>query len=162
MKTDASCLIRLPQAVPCLASYSGPLPNAEGDIFVFDYGSIVFWGLSRPREQLLLNAVLEAAEGRPLTPSELELDEFVFRYADKAQQSITNNVITMHMKFQEDHKVMILVSWFTKLGTDVAGRLDAQNSNDYSNVQAHPSRVLHAPAAANLYRSEGLRSCNLP
>lgn len=67
-------------------------PKKAGDIFFFNHGSFVTWGLSRRQEQSMLNFVIDYSR-EPL--AHVEIDHFCFRYGEEVS-------IDAHERFKLD------------------------------------------------------------
>lgn len=70
------------------------IKNSSGEIFFFDYGVTVFWGLSEAQEYYLLS-FLEQIEEEKLQPDEIETEAFHYQYRALSQPRIFNDVITL-------------------------------------------------------------------
>lgn len=64
------------------------------EIFLFDYGVIVCWGMTLKEEQRLLK-LLEPFEEEKLEPSDVETEEFHYYYNEAYQPRIYNDIITL-------------------------------------------------------------------
>jgi uncharacterized Rmd1/YagE family protein len=49
---------------------------SSGDLFLFDYGTVVFWGITAAEEQALVHNVINPCKQEPLALDEVEIDEF--------------------------------------------------------------------------------------
>lgn len=59
-------------------------PPKEGDIFIFSYGCLVTWGLSRTEEKQLLEQLIPFS----INPfSSVEIGRFVYRYGDRTEMA---------------------------------------------------------------------------
>jgi len=65
-----------------------------GDVFYFDYGVVVVWGLSPEEERSLVKALVGPALADPLDPSEVEIDGFFFHYTLSEKPHIQNDTFT--------------------------------------------------------------------
>jgi uncharacterized Rmd1/YagE family protein len=59
------------------ASRCPNLPSA----FFFNYGTVVFWGISTADEQALMHTVVRPCSVGPLDVSEVEIDSFSYNYS---------------------------------------------------------------------------------
>ncbi|WIA14005.1 hypothetical protein OEZ85_002566 [Tetradesmus obliquus] len=84
-------------------------PNS-GDIFFFDYGTVVFWGISAADEQALQLTVIGPCKLEPLDLHEIEIDEFTFHYSTVEPPHIQNDVITLNKTYAADHQVKLAIS----------------------------------------------------
>ncbi|KAG1394331.1 hypothetical protein G6F58_012144 [Rhizopus delemar] len=64
------------------------------EIFLFDYGVVVFWGMSFKDEQRVLK-LLEPFEEEKLEPDDIETEEFHYYYNESYQPRIYNDIITL-------------------------------------------------------------------
>jgi len=92
----------------------------SGDIFIFDYGTVVFWGINAAEEQGIVHAVINPCKVEPLELSDVEIDEFEFNYSLLEPPHIQNDVITINKGYAADHQVKLAISHAlaqsTKLG----------------------------------------------
>lgn len=102
----------------CPAAEDDDLPGS--DIFFFDYGTVVFWAMSAAEEQAVLATVVNNAKTDPLSPSEVEIDEFQFHYSAHELPHIQNDRIILNKASAGDHQVQLAISHAlaqsTKLG----------------------------------------------
>lgn len=66
----------------------------EGDVFYFDYGVVVIWGLSQAAEREVIRSLAGPALVDPLSPQEVEIDEFNFYYTANERPHIQNDTFT--------------------------------------------------------------------
>jgi uncharacterized Rmd1/YagE family protein len=64
------------------------------EMFLFDYGVIVFWGMTLEEELLILKE-LEPFEEEKLEVEDVETEEFRYYYNDYYQPRIYNDIITL-------------------------------------------------------------------
>ncbi|KAK9839104.1 hypothetical protein WJX74_009646 [Apatococcus lobatus] len=104
------CLV---QAYPDVlyGQFQQPGSEAMGDIFYFDYGCVVFWGLDQKQEQQVLRNVVVPNEENPLPPSEVEIDEFKFNYVANERPHIQNDTITINPRLSNDHHLKMSISF---------------------------------------------------
>lgn len=67
-----------------------------GELFFFDYGVVVMWGMTEPQEHYMLS-LLKAFEEDKLDPEEIETEPFHFQYRPLSQPRIFNDVITLRL-----------------------------------------------------------------
>eukprot|EP00879_Flechtneria_rotunda_P003970 GHRR01004210.1.p1 GENE.GHRR01004210.1~~GHRR01004210.1.p1 ORF type:complete len:437 (+),score=141.40 GHRR01004210.1:141-1451(+) len=84
-------------------------PNS-GDIFFFDYGTVVFWGISAADEQAVVHSIVNPCKQEPLDLHEIEIDEFTFYYSSIEPPHIQNDLITINKSFAADHQVKLAIS----------------------------------------------------
>lgn len=65
-----------------------------GDVFYFDYGVVVIWGLSEAAEREVIRSLAGPALVDPLSPQEVEVDEFTFHYTANERPHIQNDTFT--------------------------------------------------------------------
>ncbi|KAI9008165.1 hypothetical protein BC832DRAFT_553264 [Gaertneriomyces semiglobifer] len=68
--------------------------TTRSDIFIFDYGVIVFWNLSQPAEHAYLGLIQPFAI-HILPPTVRESEDFHFQYSSNGSQRIYNDMITL-------------------------------------------------------------------
>ncbi|KAJ6486939.1 hypothetical protein C8R45DRAFT_996522 [Mycena sanguinolenta] len=66
--------------------------TTEAEIFLFDYGVTVIWGMTEPQERRFLSS-LKRFEVEKLAPDEVEMEDLNFYYANYSR--IYNDVITL-------------------------------------------------------------------
>nr|CAG8501357.1 4509_t:CDS:2 [Entrophospora candida] len=64
------------------------------EVFFFEYGVVVIWGMKENEEKILLNELVSFEEEK-LSPEDVETEEFHFHYAASYQPRIYNDVITL-------------------------------------------------------------------
>ncbi|CEP15832.1 hypothetical protein [Parasitella parasitica] len=64
------------------------------EMFLFDYGVVVFWGMSL-QEELIILSQLEPFEEEKLDADDVETEEFHYYYNDYYQPRIYNDIITL-------------------------------------------------------------------
>lgn len=81
-----------------------------GDILYFDYGVIVFWGLSKKQEQDVLKNLVAPCQLSPLPPAKAAKDEFQFNYASNEKANIQNDTVTIDYRVARSHMIKISIS----------------------------------------------------
>ncbi|KAJ6590616.1 hypothetical protein DFH09DRAFT_1026720 [Mycena vulgaris] len=66
--------------------------TAEAEIFLFEYGTVVIWGMTEPQERRFLSSI-KRFEIEKLAPDEIEMEDLNFYYANYSR--IYNDVITL-------------------------------------------------------------------
>ncbi|KAF8189847.1 hypothetical protein K438DRAFT_933374 [Mycena galopus ATCC 62051] len=66
--------------------------TAEAEIFLFEYGTVVLWGMTEPQERRFLSSI-KRFEVEKLAPDEVEMEDLNFYYANYSR--IYNDVITL-------------------------------------------------------------------
>ncbi|KAF8157014.1 cytoplasmic protein [Crassisporium funariophilum] len=64
----------------------------EAEIFIFDYGTIVIWGMTEPQEKRFLSSI-KRFEVEKLAPEDVEMEDLNYYYANYSR--IYNDVITL-------------------------------------------------------------------
>ncbi|KAL4421985.1 hypothetical protein ABPG77_011008 [Micractinium sp. CCAP 211/92] len=85
--------------------------ETSGDIFTFEFGTVVFWDLSGPQEQKFLQQTLGQFEEGKLSSAKVESETFVFRLLPYAKPSIQNDVITLPTAMADPHLMKIAISF---------------------------------------------------
>ncbi|KAF7349288.1 DUF155 domain-containing protein [Mycena sanguinolenta] len=86
--------------------------TTEAEIFLFDYGVTVIWGMSEPQERRFLSSI-KRFEVEKLAPDEVEMEDLNFYYANYSR--IYNDVITLrkgssYMRVRDFSHVRNLIS----------------------------------------------------
>lgn len=76
------------------------------EVFVFDYGVVVIWGMSLQHEQRFLKEVAKF-ESEKLAPDDMETECFNFYYTKEYQARIYNDFITLREKTNYMSKLAI-------------------------------------------------------
>ena len=77
-----------------LQQHQQPANEAGGDLFFFDYGVVVFWGLSEQEETAILKTIEQFCID-PLPPSDWEVENLQYCYDPNGTARIFNDVITL-------------------------------------------------------------------
>ncbi|RDB30530.1 Sporulation protein RMD1 [Hypsizygus marmoreus] len=64
----------------------------EAEIFLFDYGTVVIWGMTEPQERRFLSSI-KRFEVEKLAPEDIEMEDLNYYYANYSR--IYNDVITL-------------------------------------------------------------------
>lgn len=72
----------------------GEVFTTRGELFFFDYGVVVMWGLTEPQEKYILS-LLTPYEQDKLESDEVETEEFHYQYRPHSQARIFNDIITL-------------------------------------------------------------------
>ncbi|TPX33718.1 hypothetical protein SmJEL517_g03427 [Synchytrium microbalum] len=94
----------LPSSIPMesIAKKIAPV----GELFLFDYGVVVCWGLSEFEEKVVLD-LIRPFEEESVKPDEIEKEDFVFFYNVLAPPQIFNDIITLRKPSNVKHKLAI-------------------------------------------------------
>ncbi|TPX42062.1 hypothetical protein SeMB42_g03395 [Synchytrium endobioticum] len=94
----------LPPSIPMegIAKRIAPV----GELFLFDYGVVVCWGLSEKEEKAVLD-LIRPYETESVKSDEIEKEDFVFFYNVRAPPQIYNDIITLRKPSNVKHKLAI-------------------------------------------------------
>ena len=90
--------------------YSELEHGVVGDVLYFDYGVVVFWGLSKKQEQDVLKNLVAPCQEFPLPPAKAAKDEFQFNYAANERAHIQNDTVTIDYRVHRNHMIKIAIS----------------------------------------------------
>ncbi|KAI8584718.1 hypothetical protein K450DRAFT_217673 [Umbelopsis ramanniana AG] len=76
-------------------------------VFLFDYGVVVFWGMTLEEEQKFMREI-EPFEEERLETDDVEVEEFQFHYNEQYQPRIYNDVITL--RHPQNYLVKLTIS----------------------------------------------------
>jgi uncharacterized Rmd1/YagE family protein len=82
----------------------------RGDVFMFDYGVVVFWNLDPMDERRVIQSIVTPAMVDPLEPTEVEIDEFAFNYTVSDKPHIQNDTFTINYRLAGDHLLKLSIS----------------------------------------------------
>ncbi|KAL8916700.1 MAG: hypothetical protein Q9208_008347 [Pyrenodesmia sp. 3 TL-2023] len=68
------------------------------EIFLFDYGTVVIWGMTPAQETRFISDISKFATGEPLSPSDIQTENFNFYYTREYQARIYNDFISLREK----------------------------------------------------------------
>lgn len=81
------------------------------DIFFFEYGVLVCWGLTPLQEDEMLKKVVAFNLQNPIrNVDELEVDHLQYHFSDTETPNISNNIITIRKKQAQDRQVQLALS----------------------------------------------------
>jgi uncharacterized Rmd1/YagE family protein len=151
-----------------------PERNLLGDVFLFDYGVVVLWGLSPAQEAAVLDALLAAmpaAQGggaavTPLPPGLRERDVFEVCYAPylepppggppaKGLINIQNGVITLNSRFAGDPLAQLAVSHAMAQSTKLS--VFERRVTRLAETSAYIPTTLAATGVVRMHRREATR-----
>lgn len=81
-----------------------------GDVLYFDYGVVVFWGLSKKQEQDVLKNLVAPCQEAPLPAAKSARDEFQYNYAANEKAHIQNDTVTIDYRLSRNHMIKIAIS----------------------------------------------------
>ncbi|CAG9460467.1 unnamed protein product [Pedinophyceae sp. YPF-701] len=84
--------------------------GAVADVFYFDYGVVVFWGLVHEEEMEILDRVVRPNSIDPLLSKDIEVDEFEYVYSVTERPKVQNDVITLSVSMAGDATVKISIA----------------------------------------------------
>ncbi|KDD75005.1 YagE family hypothetical protein [Helicosporidium sp. ATCC 50920] len=84
--------------------------SSRGDVFYFDYGVVVFWGLTQRAEAEVLARVVAPALVDALPPREVELDECAFQTTRTEKPHIQNDCFTIGHRAAGDYLLKLSIS----------------------------------------------------
>ena len=145
-----------------------PERNLLGDVFLFDYGVVVLWGLSPAQEAAVLTAllVLNGAAVTPLPPGLRERDVFEVCTASlappppgtpstKALISIANGVIALDQRFSGDPLAQLAVSHAIAQSTKLS--VFESRVTRLAETSAYIPTTLAATGIVRMHRREATR-----
>lgn len=145
-----------------------PGRNLLGDVFLFDYGVVVLWGLSPAQEAAVLTALLvpNGAAITPLPPGLRERDVFEVCTAGltppppgtpstKALISIANGVITLDQRFAGDPLAQLAVSHAIAQSTKLS--VFESRVTRLAETSAYIPTTLAATGIVRMHRREATR-----
>ncbi|KAI4114912.1 MAG: hypothetical protein LQ345_004390 [Seirophora villosa] len=68
------------------------------EIFLFDYGTVVIWGMTPAQETRFLHDISKFSTGEPLSPADIQTENFNFYYTREYQARIYNDFISLREK----------------------------------------------------------------
>lgn len=81
-----------------------------GDVLYFDYGCVVFWGLTKKQEEDVLKNLVAPCQEFPLPAAKAAKDEFQFNYTANERPNIQNDTITIDHRTSNRHMNKIAIS----------------------------------------------------
>lgn len=85
---------------------------AQGDIFYFDWGCVVFWGLEKNAERHILKEIAEPClEQDPLPLDRQERDQLRLLYTSSPKMVMENDTLSLHYHFSSNFDVKLAVSF---------------------------------------------------
>jgi len=85
---------------------------AQGDIFYFDWGCVVFWGLEESMEKHIIKEIAEPClEGDALSPDRIESDQLRLMYTSSPKTMMENDTLALHFRFASDFNVKLAISF---------------------------------------------------
>lgn len=104
-----------------LSGVSGSGEDRYGDIFYFDWGSVVFWGLDRSGEYHVLKEIAEPCLVGPMYPlHRRERDKLLVIYSTSPNTVIQNDTLALHHRFWKNLEVKLAVSFVLAQSTKLS------------------------------------------
>lgn len=85
--------------------------EARGDIFFFDCGVVVFWGLAAAQELSLRRAVLPGCTVGQLAPAAVEVEQLGVVASSTLPPHIQNDTIVMDQRAASDHSIKLAMAF---------------------------------------------------
>jgi uncharacterized Rmd1/YagE family protein len=108
-------------------------PRPLGELFFFDYGVVVIWGLTELQERRLLS-LLAPYEEEALERDQQETEEFRYQYRAFSQPRIFNDIITLRLVLVSVMTEFIIVhrlrQWI-RLGSTVTRRVSVNRPHKH-------------------------------
>lgn len=104
-----------------LSGVSGSGEDRYGDIFYFDWGSVVFWGLDRSGEYHVLKEIAEPCLVGPMYPlHRRERDKLLVIYSTSPKTVVQNDTLALHHRFWKNLEVKLAVSFVLAQSTKLS------------------------------------------
>ena len=75
-----------------------PLCCSTSSVLYFDFGCMVFWGLSKEAERFILREVAEPCCTGPLPAEAWEVDRMRVQYTTAPKHHIENDMLALHYR----------------------------------------------------------------
>lgn len=115
-----------------------PVTGASRDIFFFEYGMTVMWGLTQKEETTVLKNVVEKCGVGPFDSSDIEMDEFSFQCEPRAQPRMANDTIVLTTSMMHSSQVKLAISYALAQSTKL--------SFFEERIQQHSEETMEMPA----------------
>lgn len=121
-RSSASSVRAFPEVLTSVYKVPGG-DTSRGDIFYFDWGCIVFWGLEKSAERHILREIAEPCvdDEHRFPPDRQERDQLRVLYTSSPKTVMENDTLALHYRFASDFDVKLAVSFAlaqsTKLST---------------------------------------------
>ncbi|KAG7671789.1 putative Sporulation protein RMD1 [Nannochloris sp. 'desiccata'] len=110
-RSSASSIRAFPEVMSSVYRVPGG-DAAQGDIFYFDWGCIVFWGLEKSMERHIIKEIAEPClEGDALSPDRIERDQLRLMYTSSPKTVMENDTLALHFRFAGDFNVKLAISF---------------------------------------------------
>jgi uncharacterized Rmd1/YagE family protein len=110
-RSSASSVRAFPEVLTSIYKVPGG-DAARGDIFYFDWGAVVFWGLETEAERHILKEIAEPClDEDPLPPDRQERDQLRVLYTSSPRTVMENDTLALHFRHAADFDVKLAVSF---------------------------------------------------
>jgi uncharacterized Rmd1/YagE family protein len=110
-RSSASSIRAFPEVMSSVYKVPGG-DAAQGDIFYFDWGCIVFWGLDKSMERHIIKEIAEPClEGDALPTDRIERDQLRLMYTSSPKTVMENDTLALHFRFAGDFNVKLAISF---------------------------------------------------
>jgi uncharacterized Rmd1/YagE family protein len=123
------------------------------EVFLFDYGVVVIWGMEETEEARFLKYISKF-ELEKLAPDDVETEQFNFYYTKEYQARIYNDFITLRDK----NNYMIKLAISHALAQSVKVRLQTKNSRPFWRASPFPVLTITTPRPHSLKNSSHQQS----
>lgn len=103
------------------------MPEAAGDVFYFEFGVLVLWGLPQHAENEILHKLLADCMVNPMPepqkPGEedvRERDELHFKYVTTEKATIQNDTVTINYRSAGDYKMKLSIAYALSQSTKLS------------------------------------------
>lgn len=84
--------------------------KTRSDVFFFDYGTVVIWGMTLQEERRFVEQVKASCCVDLLDAAEIEIEEFLYVWSANEKPHIQNDTFTINYRYANDHLVKLSVS----------------------------------------------------
>lgn len=85
--------------------------DTAGTVHYFDFGCVVFFGLSKEIERYVLRELVEPCALGPLPPESREVDRLRVQYTSVPKHAIENDLLALHYRVANDPQVKLAISF---------------------------------------------------
>ena len=115
-----------------------PVTGAPRDVFFFEYGMTVMWGLTAKEENAVLKNVVKRCGVGALDAADVEMDEFSFQCEPHAQPRMANDTMVLTTSMMESSQVKLAISYALAQSTKL--------SFFEERIQQHSEETMEMPA----------------
>jgi uncharacterized Rmd1/YagE family protein len=110
-RSSASSIRAFPEVMSSVYKVPGG-DAAQGDIFYFDWGCVVFWGLEKSMERHIIREIAEpCVEGDVFPSDRIERDQLRLMYTSSPKTVMENDTLALHFRFAADFNVKLAISF---------------------------------------------------